>query len=411
MKKILLFLALAAAGLQGRANYGWYDASMSIGGVTTDITAWSTDGNNPTDLGILTNMTITSVAFKVWSDANDRNGANMFFRIWDGGNSQVGLDQDLWLGAATRITGDHDFAISWTGTENLAAAVKLSLESGKTYYIDMWAKTYGNSGDSSDDEWYSGGGANFHAKLTYFAGSLFDATDNTSLISALTAAGSTPVDVTLSGRTLSKSGNWNTLCLPFEVSATQLAETTNPLYGATIKELDTSADGSGFDAATGKLTLKFTTATSIDAGKPYIVKWEGSSGSVNPVVFNGVTISSTSPTSITSNDNKVSFVGTYSPVPLEKDNTSNLYMGAGSTLYYPKVDGFSINSFRAYFHIDPSASVKGFVMDFGEDDATSIDHSTLNIEHSEGAIYNVAGQRLNTMQKGINIVNGKKILK
>ena len=190
-----------------------------------------------------------------------------------------------------------------------------------------------------------------------------------------------------------------------------MAEETNPLHGATIKELNTSAEGSGFNAETGTLTLKFTTASSIEAGKPYIVKWEDSSGLVDPVVFNGVTISSTSPTSITSNDRKVTFVGTYSPVSLTKDDTSNLYMGAGSTLYYPNEDDFFVRSFRAYFHIDPSASVKGYVMDFGEDDATSIDHSTLNIEHSERAIYNVAGQRINTMQKGINIVNGKKILK
>ena len=32
-------------------------------------------------------------------------------------------------------------------------------------------------------------------------------------------------------------------------------------------------------------------------------------------------------------------------------------------------------------------------------------------EESEAAIYNLAGQRLNKIQKGINIVNGKKILK
>ena len=29
----------------------------------------------------------------------------------------------------------------------------------------------------------------------------------------------------------------------------------------------------------------------------------------------------------------------------------------------------------------------------------------------DGAIYNIAGQRIQKMQKGINIVNGKKILK
>ncbi|MBO7067059.1 MAG: hypothetical protein J6W52_00015 [Bacteroidaceae bacterium] len=42
-----------------------------------------------------------------------------------------------------------------------------------------------------------------------------------------------------------------------------------------------------------------------------------------------------------------------------------------------------------------------------EDGISIIEHSTLNIEHS---IYNLSGQRMSRMQKGINIVNGKKIL-
>ena len=49
---------------------------------------------------------------------------------------------------------------------------------------------------------------------------------------------------------------------------------------------------------------------------------------------------------------------------------------------------------------------------FEEDDATGI--SLMEDGRSkmeDGAIYNVAGQRISKMQKGINIVNGKKILK
>ena len=160
----LLTLVMAFTAQTAWADYGWYSGAMTIGGATTDCTAWSTDPDNPTDIGVVTDMTITSIAFNVWSDANDRGGANMFFRIWDGGNSQVGTDQDIYLGPATRIEGKaHDFSISWTGSEDLASAVGLTLEHGKTYYIDMWAKTYGSSGD----EWYRNGGANYHAKLIY----------------------------------------------------------------------------------------------------------------------------------------------------------------------------------------------------------------------------------------------------
>ena len=52
--------------------------------------------------------------------------------------------------------------------------------------------------------------------------------------------------------------------------------------------------------------------------------------------------------------------------------------------------------------------MKAFLFD--SDDATgieTIDHSS-TIDHT---IYNLAGQRLGKMQRGINIVNGKKILK
>lgn len=157
----LLTLVMAFTAQTAWAGYGWYDGSMSIGGKITDPTAWSTSGDNPTDLGSVTNMTITSIAFKVWSDANDRIGANMYFRIFDDNGNQVGTEQDIYLGPATRITGDHDFAISYSGSYDLADEVKLNLVPGETYYIEMWAKTYGNNGD----EWYSAGGANYHAKL------------------------------------------------------------------------------------------------------------------------------------------------------------------------------------------------------------------------------------------------------
>ena len=56
-----------------------------------------------------------------------------------------------------------------------------------------------------------------------------------------------------------------------------------------------------------------------------------------------------------------------------------------------------------------SNPVKAFTFVF-EDDATGISNLNVN-DNLNGAIYNVAGQRLNKMQKGINIVNGKKVLK
>ena len=73
--------------------------------------------------------------------------------------------------------------------------------------------------------------------------------------------------VKLAGRTLYKDGDWNTICLPFSLDADQIAD--SPLAGATLMELD----GDKSNLNDGTLTLNFTDATSIQAGKPYLVKW------------------------------------------------------------------------------------------------------------------------------------------
>ncbi len=74
-------------------------------------------------------------------------------------------------------------------------------------------------------------------------------------------------DVTLQDRTLWTDNEWNTLCLPFSMTASQIAG--SPLAGAVIKEVNAETS----NMTDGTLTLNFKRTTSISAGKPYIVKW------------------------------------------------------------------------------------------------------------------------------------------
>ena len=60
--------------------------------------------------------------------------------------------------------------------------------------------------------------------------------------------------------------------------------------------------------------------------------------------------------------------------------------------------------------VDGTSGVNAFTFNF-DDDATGIEAIENGQLTIDDAIYNLAGQRLNKMQKGINIVNGKKILK
>ena len=68
-------------------------------------------------------------------------------------------------------------------------------------------------------------------------------------------------------------------------------------------------------------------------------------------------------------------------------------------------NGGKIAAGKAYLEVPEGTEIKAFF--FTGDDATGIANVEKTVEN--GAIYNLAGQRISKMQKGINIVNGKKI--
>ena len=73
--------------------------------------------------------------------------------------------------------------------------------------------------------------------------------------------------------------------------------------------------------------------------------------------------------------------------------------------FYKATTG-TIKAGKAY--LESTSGVKAFI--FAEDDATGI-KDLKDLKDSNDLIYNLAGQRINKMQRGINIINGKKILK
>ena len=239
---------------------------------------------------------------------------------------------------------------------------------------------------------------------------LADGSDNTAVI---TGANGSVANVTLAARTLYKDGDWNTLCLPFSVDNF----TGTPLEGATVKTLAST----GFSG--GTLTMTFSDdLTSIEAGKPYIVKWADGTDIENPV-FNGVTISNAAANIET---DYIDFVGTYSPVNIYTDEKTNLYLGADNKLYYPTATDFTVNACRGYFQLkqgltagEPSdsnqASVRAFKLNFGgDDDATGIIsvHDSGFMVNGSDVWYTIDGRKLDgkPTQRGIYINNGKKTI-
>ena len=215
--------------------------------------------------------------------------------------------------------------------------------------------------------------------------------------------------VTLSGRTLLKNGDWNTLCLPFSLTAAQIA--ASPLAGATIKELLST---SNLDSE-GKLTLNFQDATAITAGKPYMVKWAPADNLTNPV-FDNVTIDKTMNDVCFSGG---SFKGTYAPLEITDANRNEvLLLATGNKLGYAKTDrtvanGKALGTCRAYFEITGAAAVRSFIMDFGDEQTTGITTTNAEPSTNEGiGWYDLSGRRLQgkPTEKGVYIQNGKKTI-
>ena len=70
-------------------------------------------------------------------------------------------------------------------------------------------------------------------------------------------------------------------------------------------------------------------------------------------------------------------------------------------------NGGKIAAGKAYLEL-PAAGVKAFF--FAENGETGIANVNVNVNDNQTPVYNLAGQRINKLQKGINIVGGKKVL-
>ena len=248
---------------------------------------------------------------------------------------------------------------------------------------------------------------------------LADNADNSSLIATAATSGET-LDVTLVGRTLTKDGYWNTLCLPFSLTATQIA--ASPLAGATIKTMDNSNTGTSLSDA-GALTLKFNTVDAIEAGKPYIVKWETTGDNIVNPTFSNVTISSTTPTPVENYDQKVTFVGQYSPFSIVAndallgDNQGHkneiIMMATQNNLGYSQTTR-QLKCFRCHFYVpanDGELSARSIVVDFGDGETTEIETITNNqYPITDSAWYSIDGRKLTgkPTKKGVYIHNGRK---
>lgn len=191
---------------------------------------------------------------------------------------------------------------------------------------------------------------------------------------------------------------WNTLVLPFDLTAEQIAAA----FGADAKVAAYTGATAGAD---GTYTLNFKEATTITANTPVFI--HSAQNNADGYTFTGVEVKNATPTQTADGFN---FVGTYTattvPVGNYFINSSNKFFKAGD-------DKTNIKGTRATFEpVGAATSAKGLGFNVTEDGTTTaINSITMQEELNVNApMYNLAGQQVTKAYKGVILQNGKKFI-
>lgn len=252
-------------------------------------------------------------------------------------------------------------------TQNLVTAGVA--EGGTLYYSTdgtSWSTSVPAAKDAAAyDVWYKVVGDENHSDIaptmitsTISCPAVFDNADPSSVLTLLYNNGASPLIV---NRTIWADDEYNTICLPFNVTAEDLANSTYPLYGYNRLKAFRGAQVTG----TGQnlsIDILVEDVDHMDAGVPYLITYPTDRGSniVNPF-FNGITVTTTTPSAVSADG--VTFKGMFGPVHIStyaENNAANntedyLFLGENSQLYWPNDDGTSMRGFRAYFIVDRNA--------------------------------------------------------
>ena len=262
-----------------------------------------------------------------------------------------------------------------------------------TTAYEVQVRTHFASGDISD--WASTSFTTAPLSITLLDQDYDDGNSNTAMLQSYEGM---TTDVVISGRNFLKNGNWNTLCLPFNVDDIE----ASPLAGATIKELT---------AATIKgtvLYLTYTNVTSIEANKSYIIKWE--SGENADMTFEGVTLEPLDYDYFTMEiGTDILSFGLYTELSLTASEQI-LYLGADNKMYYPSTSGFHVGAFRTLIRVPADAGVNDTMFEI-DGTATSIEEVN-GLEIVSNKWFTIDGRQLpkQPTQKGIYINNGRKVV-
>lgn len=240
-----------------------------------------------------------------------------------------------------------------------------------------------------------------------------NAVDETETLTLYESATNTLVAKTGVNVTLKRSmveNEWNTICLPFNVTAEQAKTAFGE--GVMIAQLNKNSSGN---------KLSFSSVDAIVASTPYLIK-PTIAAPADGYKFEGVTIrpdgkGNVAPNFVNTNS-YLAFVGIYNTVDVTNNvievlnnNYYAAFLGANNTIFKAKNDGGKMKGFRAYFAIPNNVAASALcVMVNGT--TTSIKSINGAVVESNAPVYNLQGQRVdgNNLTPGIYVKAGKKFV-
>ena len=232
-----------------------------------------------------------------------------------------------------------------------------------------------------------------------------------------------------------KLGQWNTICLPFDLTKTEVED----VFGSSTKVEELSS--LNYDATSKSYTLVFAAVKEADgslmkAGVPYLIK-PGTTKTeaqtyvqlyaftgkniICPADSNYMFVPAGKVVTNTEKSTKLTMQGEYNHrmiTPDEATDGKSLYVISGDKIYYVNSE-VEMKGFRCYFVAEESAAgstTEGASLfrsaKVMHADGTSTDLRLIKADATgEGsAVYDLLGRKRDEQTKGIVIVNGKKII-
>ena len=208
-------------------------------------------------------------------------------------------------------------------------------------------------------------------------------------------ATSISISLTAAKDNTSEAHTYATLCVPFNV--------TN-LVGVDSKEVKAYAP-----TKSDNYIVPGDGATTITAGTPVMLIGEEGATTVTATIGSDYATSPATTNVLRGTFTNTSIdctaeTGTNYILGFDRDNDNRI------GFYHVNSSSYNLKANRAY--LDTTSEARGFYIKFDDvvTGISSMDDGRWTMDDESVDIYNLSGQRMNKMQKGINIVNGKKVL-